>query len=116
MPLEPTLFFKCLGDETRLSLVLLLHREGELCVCEMTHALGVSQPKVSRHLASLRRCALLRDRREGQWIHYRLADDLPGWARGVLSAAAQCQASRLQRLLARLEAMGERPARCRALG
>ena len=49
--LTPTRLFKCLSDDTRLVLMLLIHAEGELCVCEMTYVLQESQPKVSRHLA-----------------------------------------------------------------
>lgn len=109
--LEPVPLFKCLADDTRLMLVLLIHREGELCVCEMTHALALSQPKVSRHLAQLRHCGLLRDRREGQWVHYRLEECLPGWASTILSSAANAQASRLDTLEERLAEMGKRPQR-----
>ena len=76
--------FKCLSDETRLMLVLLIAQEQELCVCEMTHALQESQPKVSRHLAQLRQCGLLSDQREGQWVYYRLASQLPAWAHDIV--------------------------------
>ncbi len=109
--LEPLRLFKCLGDETRLMLTLLLHREGELCVCEMTHALDLSQPKVSRHLAELRRCGLLDDRREGQWVYYCLAKALPEWAHEVLQAADKGQAKPLDSLQVRLAGMGNRPDR-----
>ncbi|MDX9688544.1 ArsR/SmtB family transcription factor, partial [Halopseudomonas formosensis] len=61
--LTPTTVFKCLADETRIRLMLLITREEELCVCELTCALNESQPKVSRHLAQLRNCGLLEDRR-----------------------------------------------------
>jgi len=102
---------KCLGDETRLALMLLIHTEGELCVCEMTHALEASQPKVSRHLAQLRDCGLLEDRRQGQWVYYRLMPELPAWALEVLDAAARGAATGLEAPLARLAAMGNRPVR-----
>lgn len=108
--LTPTRLFKCLSDETRLALMLLVHAEGELCVCEMTHALDESQPKVSRHLAQLRACGLLLDRRQGQWIYYQLAPALPGWALDALDAAAQGASPRLTALRRRLTAMGDRPA------
>ena len=52
--LTPTTVFKCLADETRVRIALLIAREGELCVCELTCALDESQPKISRHLAMLR--------------------------------------------------------------
>lgn len=85
----PMAVFRALGDETRLRILVLLHGEGELCVCELTTAMGVSQPKMSRHLANLRETALVRDRREGLWIHYRIAPDLPAWVREALAAACR---------------------------
>ncbi|SDI75500.1 metalloregulator ArsR/SmtB family transcription factor [Billgrantia gudaonensis] len=111
MPLDSLRLFKCLADDTRLMLMLLILREGELCVCEMTHALEESQPKVSRHLAQLRNCGLLYDSREGQWVYYRLAPALPEWAVTILDVAANAEATRLEALQARLSAMGDRPER-----
>ena len=115
MTLDPLRLFKCLSDETRLLLTLLILREGELCVCEMTHALEASQPKVSRHLAQLRNCGLLNDRREGQWVYYGLAPSLPEWAMAALEAAAEGQAAGVSALQARLAGMGNRPERRAAL-
>ncbi|GHE19919.1 metalloregulator ArsR/SmtB family transcription factor [Halomonas urumqiensis] len=112
---DPVRFFKCLGDETRLLLVLLILREGELCVCEMTHALDQSQPKVSRHLAQLRGCGLLSDRRDGQWVYYRLAEALPAWCTEILNAAYTGERQRLGALQQRLAGMGNRPQRRAAL-
>ncbi|OBT10198.1 transcriptional regulator [Vibrio sp. UCD-FRSSP16_10] len=80
----PHQFFKLLADETRLRSLLLIAREGSLCVCELTHALQESQPKVSRHLAQMRRSGILVDERRGQWVYYHVALDLPGWAKKVL--------------------------------
>ncbi|WFM70138.1 metalloregulator ArsR/SmtB family transcription factor [Halomonas sp. CKK8] len=115
LPLDPTRLFKCLGDETRLMLMLLVLREQELCVCEMTHALEESQPKVSRHLAQLRRCGLLNDRREGQWVYYGLEPSLPAWVMTTLEAAATGCGPRLAQLRERLSGMGNRPERRAAL-
>lgn len=109
--LTPTQLFKCLSDETRLALMLLVHAEGELCVCEMTHALDQSQPKISRHLAQLRACELLQDRRQGQWVYYRLMPSLPGWALAALDVAEEGASSQLAPLRKRLESMGNRPTR-----
>ena len=81
--------FKILGDLTRLRVLLLLSREGELCVCELTHALGEIQPKISRHLALLREAGIVLDRRQGQWVYYRMNPKLPGWAHVVLSETAK---------------------------
>ena len=63
--------FKALGDETRLRIVALLSH-GELCVCHLEDALRLSQPKVSRHLATLRAAGVVEDRRDGTWVNYRL--------------------------------------------
>ena len=111
LPLAPLQVFKCLSDDTRLSLVLLIAQEGELCVCEMTHALDLSQPKVSRHLAQLRQCGLLCDQRDGQWVYYRLAPDLPAWGKAIIEAGRDGERKRLSALTKRLQAMGERPGR-----
>ena len=83
--LTPLRLFKNLSDETRLTLVLLLRHAGELCVCELSGALALPQPKISRHLAMLRENGLLLDRRDGKWIHYRLSPHMPAGRRGLLS-------------------------------
>lgn len=80
--------FRALADPTRLRCLLLLQQEGELCVCELTHALGEAQPKISRHLAHLKEAGVASDRREGIWIYYRLHPALPAWVREVLVATA----------------------------
>ena len=64
--------FKALADATRLRILALLVA-GEVCVCEIHGALKLPQPTVSRHLAYLRRSGLVETRRDGLWIHYRLA-------------------------------------------
>ncbi len=61
-------FFKMLADSTRLRCLMLMQAEGELCVCELTHALNLSQPKISRHLAHLRDAGVLLARRNGTWM------------------------------------------------
>jgi len=86
--LSPEHFFKNLADPTRLRVLVLLAEEGELCVCELTHALDEIQPKISRHLALLRAAGVVLDRRQGQWIYYRLNPALPDWAQRVLEATA----------------------------
>lgn len=63
---------QALADRTRLRLLHLM-RGGELCVCYFVEILGESQPKISRHLAYLRRAGLVSARRDGKWIHYALA-------------------------------------------
>ncbi|HHM7088311.1 metalloregulator ArsR/SmtB family transcription factor [Pseudomonas aeruginosa] len=112
--MSPTTVFKCLADETRVRLMLLITREEELCVCELTCALEESQPKISRHLAQLRTCGLLADRRQGQWVYYRLHPDLPDWVRRVLSSALDANRHWLDPEAKRLNAMGDRPERAAA--
>ena len=85
----PNQLFQLLSDETRLRSLLLLQQEGELCVCELTHALGEIQPKISRHLAALRDAGVVADRRQGQWIYYRLHPALPAWARQIIDTTAR---------------------------
>jgi len=74
-----------LGDPTRRCMLALLRVEGEVCVCEFVAALDELQPSVSRNLALLREGGWLISRREGTWMHYRLAN-LPGWTLNLLDA------------------------------
>jgi len=109
--LTPTTLFKCLADETRLRCMVLLHKEGRLCVCELTYALAMSQPKISRHLALLRQIKVLQDSREGQWVYYRINPELPDWVFDILDIAAKqfSEQPRLQQDVERLQAMDGRP-------
>jgi len=84
--MDPLELFKQLADTTRLRCMSLLISDGELCVCELTHALGLSQPKISRHLAQLRESGVVQSRRAGQWVYYRLHDELPDWAVRIIEA------------------------------
>ena len=114
--MEPEILFKALADSTRLRALVLISTTGELCVCELTHALEVSQPKISRHLAQLREANVVQDSRAGLWIYYSLHPELPAWARAALTSTLQgireqspFAADRL-----RLQQMTDRPhaARC----
>ena len=64
--------FKALADRTRLRILALL-QAGEICVCDIHGSLDLPQPTVSRHLAYLRRTGLVQGRKDGLWVHYRLA-------------------------------------------
>jgi ArsR family transcriptional regulator len=66
------LFFAALSDETRLRLLNLM-KNREVCVCYLQEVLKTNQPKISRHLAYLKRAGLVQGRRDGKWTHYRLA-------------------------------------------
>lgn len=83
--MDPAAFFRALGDDTRLRSVALMSAEGELCVCELTYALDMPQPKISRHLAQLRQAGVVECHRRGTWMHYRLHPDLPDWAAAVIA-------------------------------
>lgn len=66
------LLFRALADPTRLRLLNLI-ADREICVCYLVEILRTSQPKISRHLAYLRNAGIVAARREGKWMHYRLA-------------------------------------------
>jgi ArsR family transcriptional regulator, arsenate/arsenite/antimonite-responsive transcriptional repressor len=68
---ELTAIFKALSDETRIRIVKLLEK-GELCVCDIVAALDIVQPKASFHLGVLWKAGLIKDRKQGKWIHYSL--------------------------------------------
>ena len=78
--------FKALADKTRLRILALLGNN-EVCVCHIHDSLGVPQPTVSRHLAYLRRAGLVDARRDGVWMHYRVAQSLDPNVQVVLNAA-----------------------------
>jgi ArsR family transcriptional regulator len=65
------LLFAALADRTRLRLLNLMNGK-EVCVCYFVEILGQSQPKISRHLAYLRRASIVDARREGKWMHYKI--------------------------------------------
>ena len=77
--------FQALADRTRLRLLNLM-ASGELCVCYFIEILGEPQPKISRHLAYLRRAGLVSARRDGKWIHYSLARPADPQQASVLDA------------------------------
>jgi ArsR family transcriptional regulator, arsenate/arsenite/antimonite-responsive transcriptional repressor len=70
---ETVNIFKAFSDEIRLRILKLL-QNGELCVCDIVTALEMSQPKISFHLSTLKEAGLIRDRKEGRWIHYSIDD------------------------------------------
>lgn len=95
--------FKALSDETRLRIIKLLER-GELCVCDITAALDIVQPKVSFHLSALKEAGLIKDRKQGKWIHYSLNDEDLFRRMLILSACERMQDSRISRDRKRLDA------------
>jgi len=96
--------FQALGDPTRLRLLNLL-AAGEICVCYFIDVLDDPQPKISRHLAYLRRAGLASARRDGKWMHYSLARPSAPAAARVLDATLEELANdkQMQRDRAQLE-------------
>jgi ArsR family transcriptional regulator len=80
--------FRALADQTRLRILALL-ASGEVCVCKIHGALDVPQPTASRHLAYLRKTGLVATRRDGLWVHYRLAMPADPAMASVLRAAVE---------------------------
>jgi ArsR family transcriptional regulator len=102
---------QALADGTRSRVLGLLTHEGSLCVCELTAALDVSQPKMSRHLAALRALDIVEDARIANRVFYRLHPDLPDWARGVIGLLADGMTGTLEfaAVLRRLHEFPNRP-------
>ncbi len=110
--LTPDSFCKALADPTRARIALLIAREKELCVCELTCALSEIQPKISRHLALLRESGVLADRRKGQWVYYRLHPGLPTWVSKIIKTMLIANQEWLAEDLQRLCDMENRPNAC----
>lgn len=83
----PHELFRALSEPVRLRIAVMLTR-GERCVCDIQRVLGLPQSTVSRHLGQLRAVGLVRDRRAGKWVYYRLADPNSAVARSVLGLLA----------------------------
>lgn len=111
MLIKPETFFNLLSGTIRLRCLSLLQQEGELCVCELTYALKMAQPKISCHLALLRKHKIVADRRDGLWIYYRLNPDLPHWTKRLLEQTVKAIQSDNPYAsdMARLIKMADRP-------
>jgi ArsR family transcriptional regulator len=103
-PLALDLLFRALADPTRLRLLNLI-ADKEICVCYFVEILGISQPKISRHLAYLRRAGIVAARRQGRWIHYRLVAPKDAVASAILKETVTHLRQRpdLRRELAKLD-------------
>lgn len=80
--------YMALADQTRLRLLMKMYG-GEVCVGDFTHALGDSQPKISRHLAYLRNAGIVNTRRDGKWIHYSIRWPEEEGGKAMLRAALE---------------------------
>lgn len=111
MNVDASTLFSALCNEIRLRCLMLMQLEGELCVCELTHTLELSQPMISRHLALLRDDGLVETRRAGQWMYYRINPGLEQWAKEVLETTAAANADKMPfaRDLHALKDMPNRP-------
>jgi DNA-binding transcriptional ArsR family regulator len=89
MIMTPNELFSLLSDETRLRCLILLQKKGELCVCEISQLIECIQPKISRHLALMRKCGLVLDERRGQWVYYSLNPSLPDWAKRIIESTLE---------------------------
>jgi len=82
---DPELFFAALADKTRLRLLNLMS-DGEVCTCFFADTLETNDPKISRHLAYLKRAGLVKGRRDGKWVHYSLVKPGDPSAREIFDA------------------------------
>ena len=89
---DPELFFAALADRTRLRLLNLL-RGGEVCTCFFADTLETNDPKISRHLAYLKRAGLVKGRRDGKWVHYSLVEPSNSSAKEIFDATMKMVAS-----------------------
>jgi len=89
---DKELFFRALADRTRLRLLNLMQTD-EVCVCFFVEILKTNQPKVSRHLAYMRRAGIVGARRDGPWIHYRIVQPSDSDAARVLKEVLSWLAS-----------------------
>jgi ArsR family transcriptional regulator, arsenate/arsenite/antimonite-responsive transcriptional repressor len=103
-PFPIDLLFRVLADRTRLRLLNLI-ADKEICVCYFVEILRISQPKISRHLAYLRRAGIVAARRQGRWMHYRLLPPRDSVASAILkeTLAHLRQMPDMERDLAKLE-------------
>jgi ArsR family transcriptional regulator len=83
------LMFRAFSDRTRLRILHML-RGGELCVCDLVTVIDVPQPKISRHLAYLRRAGLVTARKDGLWSHYTLAPARTPFHKKLLECLENC--------------------------
>jgi ArsR family transcriptional regulator, arsenate/arsenite/antimonite-responsive transcriptional repressor len=102
--------FRAFSDRTRLRILNML-RTGETCVCDLVRVLNVPQPKVSRHLAYLRKAKLVVARKEGLWMHYRLSPAKTEFHTSLLSCLGCCFKS-VPELARDVEKLGRRNLAC----
>ncbi len=85
--MDATALLSALAEPTRLEALRLVWDGQEHCVCELMQALGATQSRMSRHMATLKLAGLVTDRRDAQWVRYRRAPDLPQEVVALVDAA-----------------------------
>ena len=103
--------YSVLSHPMRLRSLVLINQSDELCVCELTHALGLAQPVISRHLAQLKEAGLLLSRRQGVWIYYSINIDIPTWVTKLIEITTDgiASTSPYKDDLETLNSMSDRP-------
>lgn len=84
-------FFKVLADETRLRCLAIIAIHQEVCVCEIVHALGLPQSKISRHLSIMKLNNIIRQRKKGQWALYSMHPELSVFKQEIIDLIIQEQ-------------------------
>lgn len=85
--MQQTEIFQSLSKDIRLRALLLLSKEQELCLCELEHALNSEQPKISRHMASMKTAGLVTSHRRAQWVYYSINPKLASWQTQIINGA-----------------------------
>ncbi len=83
---DATSLLSALAEPTRLAAIRILADGGEHCVCELMYQLGATQSRMSRHMAALKAVGLVTDRRDAQWVRYRMTTDMALETRAVIDA------------------------------
>jgi ArsR family transcriptional regulator len=86
MNIARTEIFASLGNETRLRCPNLAAKYEEVCVCEVVDALKISQPSASKALKVLKSAGIVTDRRDANWVYYRLDESMPEWVATIMAA------------------------------
>ncbi|NIY81076.1 metalloregulator ArsR/SmtB family transcription factor [Celeribacter sp. HF31] len=80
-----------LSDQTRFAAMRLLYDGDEHCVCELMRVIGATQSRMSRHMQVLKQAGLVVDRRDAQWVRYRMNPDLSPDLKALLDAVFRAE-------------------------
>lgn len=112
--MNQTAIFQALASEVRLRALMLIAHEKEVCVCELVHALGAEQSKISRHLSAMKNAGLLTAHRKAQWVYYALNHNQEAWQQQIITAAIAGASNdpQIMKDRKRLKNMKKRPETC----